>query len=70
MAIVRMIDPSITIHDFRMVSGPSHTNVIFDAMVPHNCPLADREISRRIVEGVSALDGKYFAIVKIEKSFI
>ncbi|MBR2896004.1 MAG: cation transporter [Oscillospiraceae bacterium] len=68
--IVRLIDPSITIHDFRMVSGPSHTNVIFDAMVPHSCPLADREISRRIVEGVSALDGNYFAIVKIEKSFI
>lgn len=68
--IVKLIDPSITIHDFRMVTGPSHTNVIFDAVLPHNCPLSDREVTNRIVEGVRALDGNYFAVVKIEKSFI
>ena len=68
--IVRLIDPSITIHDFRMVSGPTHTNVIFDAVVPHACPLSDRELTSRIADGVRALDGNYFAVVKIEKSFV
>ncbi len=68
--IVRLIDPSITIHDFRMVTGPTHTNVIFDAVVPHSCPLTDRELSERIVNGVRALDGNYFAVVNIEKSFV
>lgn len=68
--IVRLIDPSITIHDFRMVTGPTHTNVIFDAVVPHSCPLSDRELTNRIVDGVRALDGNYFAVVKIEKSFV
>ena len=68
--IVRLIDPSITIHDFRMVSGPTHTNVIFDAVVPHSCPLSDRELIDRITDGVRALDGNYFAVVKIDKSFI
>lgn len=68
--IVRLIDPDITIHDFRMVSGPTHTNVIFDAVVSHKCPLSDKEITRRIVEGVRALDGNYFAVVKIDKSFV
>ncbi len=68
--IVRLIDPSITIHDFRMVSGPTHTNVIFDAVVPHSCPLSDRELTARISDGVRALDGNYFAVVKIEKSFV
>ena len=68
--IVRLIDPSITIHDFRMVSGPTHTNVIFDAVVPHSCPLSDRELTDRITDGVRALDGNYFAVVKIDKSFI
>lgn len=68
--IVKLIDPSITIHDFRMVSGPSHTNVIFDAVVPHGCPLSDRELTARISDGVRALDGNYFAVVKIEKSFV
>lgn len=68
--LVKLIDPAITIHDFRMVTGPTHTNVIFDAVLPHNCPLSDREVTNRIVEGVRALDGNYFAVVKIEKSFV
>ena len=53
-----------------MVTGPTHTNVIFDAVVPHSCPLTDRELSERIVNGVRALDGNYFAVVNIEKSFV
>lgn len=68
--IVRLIDPAITIHDFRMVTGPTHTNVIFDAVVPHNVPITDKEITRRIAEGVAALDGNYFAVVNIDKSFV
>lgn len=68
--IVRLIDPSITIHDFRMVTGPTHTNVIFDAVVPHSCTLSEREMTERVEAGVRALDGNYFAVVKIEKSFV
>ena len=36
--LVKTVDPRITIHDFRMVPGPSHTNLIFDAIVPLTCP--------------------------------
>lgn len=36
-ALVRGIDENISIHDFRMVTGPTHTNVIFDAVVPYGC---------------------------------
>ena len=35
------IDPSLTIHDFRIVTGPTHTNLIFDALVPANCKASD-----------------------------
>ena len=69
-AIVRLIDPAITIHDFRMVTGPTHTNVIFDAVVPHGFTIPDKEVSRRIQEGVRALDGNYFAVVEVERSYI
>ena len=69
-AMVSLIDPGISIHDFRMVVGPTHTNVIFDAMVPYSCPLSDKEIANRIRTGVRALDGNYFAVVEVEKSYI
>lgn len=68
--LVQIIDPGITIHDFRMVPGPTHTNVIFDAVIPFNCPLSDREVAGRIQTAVRALDGNYFAVVEVEKSYV
>lgn len=69
-ALVRLIDPGITIHDFRMVPGPTHTKVIFDAEVPYDCRLPLPEIRERIQAGVRALDGSYSAVVEMERSYI
>ena len=68
--LVHAIDEQITIHDFRMVAGPSHTNVIFDAVVPYDFRLTDKEVAIKIREAVRALNGNYFAVVKVEKSYI
>lgn len=70
VTLVHMIDPAISIHDFRMVAGPTHTNVIFDAVVPHGFPLSNKEVARRIEEGVRALDGNFFAVVEVEQGYI
>ena len=69
-ALVKLIDPRISIHDFRMVAGPTHTNVIFDAVVPYGFPLSDREVEERICDGVRALDGNFFAVVQIDKTYV
>ena len=69
-AMVRLIDPGITIHDFRMVPGPTHTKLLFDTEVPYQCPLADQEIKRRVLAGVEALDSSWSAIVEVEKSYV
>lgn len=69
-SLVKLIDPGITIHDFRMVPGHTHTNVIFDAVVPYSCPLSNQEVAGRIVSGVRTLDGNYFAVVEVEKSYV
>ena len=68
-ALVRCIDDGITIHDFRMVAGPTHTNVIFDAVVPFGFRLTDEEVEEKIRTIVRTLDGNYFAVVKVEKSY-
>lgn len=67
--LVRCIDDAISIHDFRMVTGPSHTNVIFDAVVPFDFRLTDAEVEEKIRTAVRMLDGNYFAVVKVEKSY-
>ena len=68
-ALVHCIDDEINIHDFRMVAGPSHTNVIFDAVVPYGFRLTDSEVEDKIKTAVRTLDGNYFAVVKVERSY-
>lgn len=67
--LVHCIDDAINIHDFRMVKGPTHTNVIFDAVVPFGFRLSDEEVAKKIRTAVRALDGNYYAVVKVERSY-
>ena len=68
-AIFAALGDSITIHDFRMVAGPTHTNVIFDAAVPPGYPLSDDAVRKQIDRAVGELEGRYFAIVTIDKPY-
>ena len=68
--LVCEIDPRITIHDFRMVTGDTHTNVIFDAVVPFDVKLDEKEAAKRIAALVSSLDGTYYAVVNIDKTAV
>ena len=67
--LVRGIDEHITIHDFRMVTGPTHTNVIFDAVVPFKFRLSDHEVEQEIQAAVKRLDSSYFAVVQIDRDY-
>lgn len=69
-AMVRIIDPDISIHDFRMIPGPTHTKLIFDVEVPYQCALSDQEVRRRVQTAVRTLDDSWSAVVEIEKSYI
>lgn len=69
-AIARAISPELTIHDFRMVPGDSHTNLIFDLVLPHRFEISGEEASRRISEAVSACWPDHKCVIKAEQSYI
>ena len=69
-ALVKCIDSRITIHDFRMVEGPTHVNVIFDAVIPHDINKSEKEIVCDIQTIVKTLDDNCFAVVCIDRSYI
>ena len=69
-ALVRTIDPRITIHDFRIVPGATHTNLIFDAVIPFDERLTRPQVAAQICQLVQGLDGRYRAVVKIENSYV
>ncbi len=61
--------PEITIHDLRIVKGPSFTNVIFDAVLPYDKDELAEPFKQEISKLLNGLDGKYFAVIEFEKRF-
>ena len=69
-ALVKQMDELLSIHDFRMVEGPTHTNLIFDVVVPQGYPKSDQEVSDEISEMIETKWTNYHAVIKMEKRYI
>ena len=54
--LAHCIDPALSIHDFRMVPGPTHTNLIFDVVTPFGFRLEDAEVARQLRALIRAFD--------------
>lgn len=68
--IVRDLDASFTMHDFRMVKGPTQTNLIFDVVVPFGCRITDVDVIKQIRSKINKLPGgKYFAVIEIDRDY-
>ena len=67
-AIVCEIDNRLTIHDFRFVEGPTHTNLIFDVVVPYefkiDLPVLRHEIETRI----ASFEETYSAVINFDRA--
>lgn len=68
--LVKRIDPAITIHDFRVVPGKTHTNVIFDAVVPPGLPMTEEAVAERIRLLVADAYPNHYAVVDIDQSYV
>ena len=67
--IIKEVNPEVTFHDFRVVSGPTHTNLIFDIVSPMDCKLSDKELADHIAEKIHEYDESYFAVIDVDKDF-
>lgn len=65
--IINDIDEKLTFHDFRTVSGPTHTNLIFDVAVPFSCEIPQEKIKSEIRKKVSEINENYFCIIEIDR---
>lgn len=65
--IVREISPELSIHDFRIVVGPTHTNLVFDLVVPFRFYKSDAELQREIAEKIHSFDECLYTVIEIDK---
>ena len=66
---VKTIDPSLSIHDLRMVPGVNHTNVIFDCVPPPGFAMSSARLKDAIARLVSEKDPSYRCVITVETSF-
>ena len=64
---VKEIDARITVHDFRMVRGTTHCNLIFDVAVPFECTLSDHEIVAAIGELIGKKHPDHYTVVSVDR---
>ena len=66
----KSIDPRLSIHDFRIVDGPTHTNVIFDAVLPNDSKLTEEEAVAQLAALVHSLWQNSHPKVHIDRPFV
>ena len=66
--IVKSISKELSIHDFRAVTGPTHTNLVFDIVIPPAFSLTDSQIKQTIYARVKEL-GNYYCIITVDHNY-
>jgi cation diffusion facilitator family transporter len=65
-AIVNMYD-GVTMHDFRMVTGPTHSNLIFDLVIPYEYKIPASQIKDEIDGKIKKIDKNYYTVITIDQ---
>ena len=64
------ITPEISMHDFRVVWGVSHSNLIFDVVVPFDFRWSDAELIGIIGEKIHQIDARYHSVITVDHSYL
>ena len=69
-SVLDSIDSRLSMHDFRMVSGETHTNLIFDVVVPFDFHMTPKKLIAEIQKEIFKINNSYFVVITIDKSFV
>ena len=64
------INERITFHDLRLVAGPTHTNVLFDVVIPNSLKDKREEVIQSLRKAIKELNEKYFLVITIDSAYI
>ena len=70
-SVAKEIDSEMDIHDFRMVTGRTHTNLIFDLTVPYSMKLTNTQLKKLIDEKIKSEKGNnYYTVITFDRSYL
>ena len=68
--IVTDIHTELSIHDFRLVVGQTHTNLIFDVLVPVSFKMNPIQLAERIDQEVKKIDSNYYTVITLDTNYV
>ncbi len=68
--IITAVDERLTLHDFRVVHGETHTNLIFDLVVPFDMRARQDAVAKEIAARIHENNSHYYAVITPEQSFV
>lgn len=68
--IIERMDPMIQFHDFRIVTGPTHTNIIFDVVIPFDYAKSAEQLVSELQAEITKLGAQYFAVIDVDRSYV
>ena len=68
--VIAGVDKSLSIHDFRVVIGPTHTNLIFDLVLPIESKWSPKEISDLIDRKIREVDNHVFTVITVDRDYV
>lgn len=67
---VKKVDDSLSIHDFRVVKGPTHSNLVFDITVPIGYRKSDREVIDQVAAIIKEKDPRLYPVITVDRSYV
>ncbi|WP_337930673.1 cation diffusion facilitator family transporter [Holdemanella sp.] len=65
---IHQIDPKWGFHDFRIVSGPTHVNLVFDLVIPFEEKYTQEEIEEMLLKHIDS-DKKIYLVLTIDHPY-
>jgi len=69
LAIIKSLGDDYSMHDFRIVKGSTHTNIIFDVVAPTECKIQSKELIYNISKEIKKLNETYYPIIVIDYNY-
>lgn len=63
------LDETISMHDFRVVFGKTHTNLIFDVLLKSSCKYDDRTVCNIIESEIKKISPEYNAVICVDRNY-
>ncbi len=67
--IINEINDQLHFHDFRVVMGPTHTNIIFDLVIPYEMEIDTDDLKRQIDEKLYNPEKRVYTVIKFERGY-